>query len=103
MKKLFLITACLALALMAGCADGKITPAESVLTACQTYNGLLMTAARLNSAGALSAKQTAAVDKSIAMTTGLCEGDAPNVDATALDIASVEAANLVLDAITKGE
>lgn len=85
------------LALMA-CTDGRITPAETALTACQTYTAALNTAAKLNAAGQLSDKAEAAVDKSVAIADPLCGGPAPKFDGSALDTVSVQAAVAMINA-----
>jgi len=96
MKRLLIV---LAIPLfLAACNDGKITPAETVLTACQTYTAALNTAATLNKAGKLSVKAVAAVDKSVAIADPLCSGPAPKFDGSALDTVSVQSAINVIQA-----
>lgn len=85
------------LVFLTACADGKITPAESILTACQTYTSALNAATSLNKAGKLSAKAVVAVDKSVAIADPLCTGPAPAYDATALDVVSVESAIKIIN------
>lgn len=84
--------------LIAACADGKITPAETALTACQTYTAALNVAAKLNDAGKLSEKAEAAVDKSVAIADPLCGGPAPKFDGSALDTVSVQSAIAMINA-----
>lgn len=86
------------LLLLAACTDGKITPAESALTICQTYTAALNTAAKLNAAGQLSDKAEATVDKSVAIADPLCGGPSPKFDGSALDIVSVQAAVAMINA-----
>lgn len=88
----------LCLLVMTGCADGKVTPAETALTACQTYTAALSVAAKLNDAGKLSDKAEAAVDKSVAIADPLCGGPAPKYDGSALDTVSVQAAIAMINA-----
>lgn len=88
---------------LAGCADGKITAAESILTACQTYNSALNTVTALNNAKPLSAEKVKAVDKSIAISDGICDGPAPKYNATALDIVAVQGASALLQAVIGGK
>jgi len=96
MKRILIV---LAIPLMlVACQDGKITPAESALTACQTYTAALNTAAKLNAAGQLSEKAEAAVDKSVAIADPLCGGPSPKFDGSALDIVSVQAAVAMVNA-----
>jgi hypothetical protein len=83
---------------LSACQSGKITPAETALTACQTYTAALNTAAKLNTAGQLSAKAEAAVDKSVAIADPLCAGSAPKFDGSALDTVSVQAAVAMINA-----
>lgn len=98
----FIIAAALVIGL-AGCAGGKITPAETILTACQTYNSALATISAQNTVDPLSADKVKIVDRSIALSGGVCDGPAPKYDATALDIAAVQGANLALNAILGGK
>mgnify|MGYP003705703597 CR=1 FL=1 len=56
-----------ALLLLAACADGKITPAESALTTCQAFTASLNVATSLNKAKQLSQKQVGLVDKAVAI------------------------------------
>jgi hypothetical protein len=95
MKRLIILA--FPLALMA-CQDGKITPAETALTACQTYTAALNTATALNTAGKLSAKAVVAVDKSVAIADPLCGGPAPKYDGSALDAVSVQSAIAMINA-----
>lgn len=84
--------------LLAACQDGKVTPAETALTACQTYTAALNTAAKLNAAGQLSEKAEAAVDKSVAIADPLCGGPSPKFDGSALDTVSVNSAVAMINA-----
>lgn len=84
--------------MLVGCADGKITPAETALTACQTYATALSTAAKLNKAHQLSPKAVVAVDKSVAIADPLCSGPSPKFDGSALDTVSVNSAVAVINA-----
>lgn len=96
MKRLIILA--FPLLVLTACADGKVTPAETALTACQTYTVALNTAAKLNKAGELSEKAEAAVDKSVAIADPLCGGPAPKFDGSALDTVSVNAAVQMINA-----
>lgn len=85
--------------LTAGCAGGKITPAETVLTACQTFNSALATITAQNLVDPLSDYKAGKVDQAITLSGGVCDGPSPAIDASALEIASVQGANLVLNAV----
>lgn len=84
---------------LAACVGGKITSAETILTACQTFNSSLATVATANNQKPLKASVVSKVDKAVALTDGLCGGASPDINATALDIASVQGANIVLQAV----
>lgn len=96
------LLAFLFIGLLAGCQGGKITPAETAVTACDTFASALVTLASLNSAGKLSDKQVALVDSTKEYVDPFCLGDAPDVDASAIDL-TVTAGVAVLQSIIVGE
>jgi hypothetical protein len=87
---------------LGACVGGKITPAESILTACQTFNGALKTVATQNQVDPLSAAKVKRVDQAVDLSGGLCDGAAPDINASALDIAAVQGANIILEAVIGG-
>jgi hypothetical protein len=101
MKRLLLGVGALLFATgLSACTDGKITPAETVLTGCQTYNGLLATANELDKQGQLSPSQVEGVSMSIDLADPICGGPAPKVDATALEVVKADSAVEILKVIT---
>lgn len=71
MKKL-LIIACIALA---GCAGSQ---AQQLLTACESHDAFVRAMAPQAAAGVLSQRQVDAVDQSIVVADGICDGTAQN-------------------------
>jgi len=86
-----------------GCTNGKVTPAETALTACQTFTAALNTATALNNAHSLSEKQQGLVDKAVAIADPICNGPAPAVDATAFEVVSVSSAAQIINAVIGGQ
>lgn len=87
---------------LAACQNGKITPAETAVTGCETFASALTTLAALNNAGKLSDKQVSLVDKTKAYVDPFCLGSPPDVNASAIDL-TVTAGVSVLQSIILGE
>jgi hypothetical protein len=84
--KRYLAIAVVGLAL-AGCAKDKISPAESVLLGCSSYASALTTLAPLRAQGKLSDGTVKIVDQVVDSVGPICNGAAPDVNATVADVA----------------
>lgn len=100
MKTLSAIALCAILT--AGCQGGKITPAETALTGCDAFASALTVLATMNAQGKLSDSKVALVDKTKAYVDPFCLGDAPDVNASAIDL-TVTAGVSVLQSVILGE
>ena len=97
--KIILAPAFACLLLIGACQTGRITPAETQVLGCSAYATALSTLATLNNQGKLSAGQVKMVDSTRAYLNPICLGDAPDVNATALDLAvdgGVKALNAII-------
>lgn len=87
--------------LAAGCVGGRVTPAETALTGCDAFASALTTLASLNAAGKLSESKVELVDKTKAYVDPFCLGEAPDVNASAIDL-TITAGVSVLQSIIWG-
>jgi hypothetical protein len=84
MKRYLAIAALVALT---GCGSTKITPAESVLLSCDAFASALSVLAPMRAEGKLSDGTVKLVDQTRTAVDPICEGDAPDVDASVKSLA----------------
>lgn len=87
---------------LGACQGGKITPAETALTGCDTFASALVTLSALRAQGKLSDGKISLVDKTRAYVDPFCLGDAPDIDASAIDL-TVNAGVSVLQSVILGD
>ena len=90
------------LAILTGCAGGKVTPAETALTGCDAFASALTVLATMNAQGKLSDSRVSLVGKTKAYVDPFCLGDAPDVNASAIDL-TVTAGVSVLQSVILGD
>lgn len=93
MKRLLLAT--VAVIGLSGCASDKISPAESVLLSCDAFAGVLNQLAPLRADGKLSDGTVKLVDQTRAAVDPICEGNAPDVDASVKNLAVANGVKLL--------